>query len=262
MLFRAARKKAVVQRIDSQLQRARRRLYRLEALHLLGQRGRTPSLPVKFRAQFGEDLTLWELFEDQADGFYIEVGAFDGVELSVSYVFESIGWTGLLVEALPDRYAQCVKNRPGSRVVHGALSRDGSTGTATFESVEGEGEAPLFSFLSATRAHLKRVRAKSWQTRKTVVPLTSMNALLADHTRPIDFAVIDVEGAEIPLLQGFDLERFRPRVLVIEDNAGAKDRTLPAYMSAFPYTEVGWVGVNRLYIRTDETGLLERFRSG
>ncbi len=261
MTQRADRQKAMVQRIDSQLQRARRRLYRLEALGLLEERGRKPSLPVRFRAQFGEDLALWELFDDQVDGFFIEVGAFDGVELSVSYVFEAIGWRGLLIEALPERYEQCVKNRPGSRVVHGALSRDGSSGTTTFESVEGEGEAPLFSFLGGSREHLKRVREREWETRKTVVPLTSMNALLEGHRGPIDFAVIDVEGAEIPLLQGFDLNRYRPRVLLIEDNAGRKGRELPAYMSAFAYTEVGWVGVNRLYVRSDERALIKRFHS-
>lgn len=255
---RGARLEQFVQRLDTELRNTRRRLYRLEALAALKERGRAPTLPVKFPSQYGEDFTLWDLFSDQADGFYIEVGAYDGLEFSVTYAFESIGWKGLLVEALPDRHARCVVNRPNSRVVHAALSRDGSTGTASFESVEGEGIAGMFSFLNSDREHIERVRAAKLQRRTVTVPLTSMNALLADHRGPIDFAVIDVEGGEIQLLQGFDLARYRPRVLVIEDNWAEKNSTLSAYMSGFPYRQTGWVGVNRLYIRDDETALLGR----
>jgi hypothetical protein len=65
--------------------------------------GRTATLPVDFSAQFGEDILLWDIFRGQNDGFFIEVGAYDGVELSVSYIFEALGWRGLLVEALPDQ---------------------------------------------------------------------------------------------------------------------------------------------------------------
>ena len=57
---------------------------------------------LEFRSQFGEDALLWDFFAGQLDGFFIEVGAFDGYNYSVSYAFECIGWDGLLIEAHPD----------------------------------------------------------------------------------------------------------------------------------------------------------------
>lgn len=259
---RLGRLEPAVQQLQSEMLDTRRRLFRFEALEVLRERGRTPSLPVQFRSQYGEDILLWALFDEQPDGFFIEAGAYDGVEFSPSYLFESIGWKGLLVEPLPDRHEACVKNRPGSRVVHAALSRAGSTGTTTFESVEGEGAAGMFSFLHATPHHLETVRATNWKRRQVTVPLTSLNALLADHNGPIDFAIIDVEGGELELLHGFDLARYRPRVMLIEDNTRGKNSGVPAYMSSFPYTELGWIGVNRIYIRADETALIDRLQSG
>ncbi len=242
--------------------RLRKRVYALEAIERLRERGRQPAMPVQFRSQFGEDTILWEIFETQPDGFFIEVGAYDGVSLSVSYAFESIGWKGLLVEALPDRCEQCRKARPNSRVVQAALSKRGSTGTTTFEVVHGEGWAEMFSYMNTTQHHLDTVKSLGGTKTQVTVPLTTMNDLLKDHTGPIDFAVIDVEGGELALLDGFDLHKYRPRVMLIEDNQGSKGTGLPQLMSMFPYTELGWVGVNRLYVRADEGAIIEKLQRG
>lgn len=248
--------------LESEATRLRKRVYRLEAIERLRERGRTATMPVQFRSQFGEDTVLWDIFDTQPDGFFIEVGAYDGVSLSVSYAFESVGWKGLLIEALPDRFEQCRKARPNSRVVQAALSKKGSAGTTTFEVVHGDGWAEMFSYHKTTQHHLETVRNLGGTKTQVTVPLTTMNDLLKDHTGPIDFAVIDVEGGELDLLDGFDLHKYKPRVMLIEDNQGSRGTGLPQYMSMFPYTEVGWVGVNRLYVRADEGGILEKLQKG
>src|SRR3954467_449899 len=82
--------------------RLKRRVSCLEATMKLLSLGRKPALPtLEFRSQFGEDSMLWALFAGQLDGFFIEVGAFDGYDCSVTYALEAIGWKGLLVEPIP-----------------------------------------------------------------------------------------------------------------------------------------------------------------
>ena len=61
-------------------------------------------LPLKFQSQWCEDILLYNLFKKKPTGFYIEIGAFDGVRLSNTYFFECIGWTGLLVEPQPIQF--------------------------------------------------------------------------------------------------------------------------------------------------------------
>lgn len=235
------------------------RLAALEVHEALRERGRKPKLEVKFRSQFGEDQWLWNLFRDQPDGFYIEVGAFDGRTLSVSWIFEAMGWTGLLIEPIPARYEQCAANRPGSRVVNAACSKRGSTGTASFEVLAGEGDfIELMSYYKASVNHYQQT-ANAKRT-KVSVPLTTMNDVLGDIKHPIDFAVIDVEGHEMDLFDGFDLDKYRPRVLVVEDNLGGKDTSIPKMLTQAGYKDMGWLAVNRLFIREDEKAMQDKLR--
>jgi hypothetical protein len=96
----------------------RRKVYRMEVAGKLAEAGRTSKLPLEFTSQFGECMTLWDLFEGQWEGYYIECGAYDGRNTSVTYPFEAMGWSGLLVEAIPAPAHQCAANRPNSRVIH------------------------------------------------------------------------------------------------------------------------------------------------
>src|SRR3954462_334867 len=55
-------------------------------------------------------------------GFFVEAGANDGVNFSNTYYLERArGWSGVLVEGIPDLSAACVRPRPGAHVVNCAL---------------------------------------------------------------------------------------------------------------------------------------------
>lgn len=253
---------AQIDGLQGQLTGTRQRLYNFETRSELERLGVKPRLPVEFRSQFGEDLLLWDLFRPKLDGFYIEVGAYDGKSLSVSWIFDAVGWDGLLIEALPDRHAQARANRPHARVEHAALGRRGSKGTTVFTEVEG-GAGGMFSFLSTNAEHDAVITGSGGRRKNVTVPLTTMDDLLAaspPRSGRVDFAVIDVEGGEIDVLEGFDLERWKPRALMLEDNGQGRDATLERYMAGRPYMQIGWVAVNRVYVRTDDAEIMQRVR--
>lgn len=237
------------------LTRTRQRLYALEAAEKLRALGRAPAMPIEFRSQFGEDLLLYDAFDGKTDGFFIEVGAFDGYNYSVTYALEAMGWKGLLIEAIPPRAEECKARRKNSRVVNAALSRRGSTGTAAF-TVTQDQYGGMLSYLNTTAQH---VQDTSHAARSTVeVPVTSMDELLKDHSGEIDVASIDVEGGEVPLLQGFDLHKHRPKLLLLEDNSRGADPALAQYMGTQPYTFTGWLEVNSVWVRADLPDLRNR----
>lgn len=237
-----------------QLTRVAKRVAVLEIRDALARAGRAPRLPLQLRSQFGEDLALLEIFAEQLDGYYIECGAFDGRTISVSWIFDAMGWNGLLVEGVPALHAQAAKHRPHARVEHAAVSRRGSSGTTKFSVVAG-GAGGAFSFLNTNKDHLDIVRNSGAKTVLVDVPLTTMDDLLAKQppkNGQVDFAVIDVEGGELDVLDGFDLERWKPRVLMLEDNSMGRDKTLERYMESKPYKQVSWVAVSRVYVRNDD----------
>lgn len=221
----------------------------------LRRQGREPRLRPEFMAGDGEDLALWPLFEGQEKGTFIECGAYDGVRFSVTYVFEAVGWGGVLIEALPNVFEECRKNRPGSRVVHAAVSKRGSSGTAEFLAFSSDTINDAMSRLAESSG------TNNKSTRKTTsisVPLTTMDAVLGEPTAPIDLAVLDVEGGELDLLDGFDLERYKVRVLLIEELSAGEDKRLRRLMDGRGYEYIARVGRNDLYITRREPELIRR----
>lgn len=199
-------------------------------------------LPLKMPSQNGEDVVLWNFFDRKRSGFFVDVGAYDGVGFSNSYFFEAIGWTGVLVEAVPDLYQAAVAARPHSRVVHAAAgNRSGSVKLTVVEGEQG------VATLSSTTPDRERIAREGGHTREVDVPIVTLNEILAHVREPIDFVSIDVEGAELDVLTGFDLARFKPRVLIIEDNSNGADRRVSDYLAQRGYREQFRVEQNVFY---------------
>lgn len=221
-----------------------RKVYAEGAARALAEAGRRARRPIEFRSQNGEDAYLWDLLGHPLDGFYIEVGAYNGLDLSVSYAFDCIGWRGLLVEPIPERYAECVRNRPDARVVHAALGPPGQPPTVRFN-VTDDVFGGMLSNVGTGHGQAHEIRS----TRAVEVPFLTMDALLAGHQGGIDFAVIDVEGFEIPLLQGFSIERHRPKLLMVE--CRPEDETVLHHLMPRGYMPLGRQSYNAVFARED-----------
>jgi|APSaa5957512622_1039677.scaffolds.fasta_scaffold11832_1 FkbM family methyltransferase len=210
-------------------------------------RDASPSAP-EFVAQFGEDRILWDLLGPKNDGFFLDIGAYDGVLGSNTYFFEQVGWSGICIEPNPWKYVECTNARPRSRVVHAALSRRHHVGVRPFTIVTEPTGSEALSFLTTSPLHLRRCQIESQRMVQVPVPVLSADIVLGDHAGPIDFVSLDVEGAELDVLAGFDLNRFRPRAFVIEDNTFGRDWRTEDYMARYGYRRTHATGCNFIYM--------------
>ncbi|HVZ94343.1 MAG TPA: FkbM family methyltransferase [Phycisphaerales bacterium] len=227
----------------------------------LAQVGRRPVRPIEFLSEFGEDLLLYQLFDAKPDGFFIECGAHDGFHGSVTYAFEAIGWTGLLVEPVPRTSEMARKLRSGSTVVQAVMSKRGSSGTIKFaEVVTGDRHQNATRSYVAGRNPPKQVTLSD----KTVVrdiPVSTMDDALASlNPQSVDFAVIDVEGHEMDLFDGFDLERWKPRALMVEEYPPGRRPELMNHLASRGYVAVQSIGWNKLFVRRDDEAMMRRCR--
>jgi len=162
-----------------------------------------------------------ERYLDFDDGFFVEAGANDGYTQSNTYYLERFrGWRGVLVEPLPELAELCRRERPRSRVFCCALvspDQDGTTVpmlSANLTSlVRGAQKSP-----QGDAEHCRRGAAvQQLEVSEIEVPARTLTSVLDEvGPPPIDFFSLDVEGYERQVLDGLDLERYRPRYVLVE----------------------------------------------
>src|SRR5882762_720677 len=147
-------------------------------------------------SQYGEDLILWDYFKGKPDGLFIEIGANHPTALNNTWLFEQRGWRGILVEPLPDRCRELRQLRHRSQIVEAALGAPENRGTAVFK-------------IAAEHTLSGLVLKSDIRCLDTItVALTTLDDVLATAGNPrIDFITVDVEGTELDVLRGFNLER-------------------------------------------------------
>ncbi|MBS2038461.1 FkbM family methyltransferase [bacterium] len=201
------------------------------------------------RSQYGEDLKLLARF-NQSEGFFLEIGACDGLLYSNSYLFERLGWTGILVEADPQLAAQCQRNRPGSILRNVALVGPEKAGQKLpFTRVSGAEEHSGF-FVPDSKLRLLRALSKKVEVETVEVDCTTTDLVLQDcQVLPgqICFCSIDVEGSEMEVLRGFNLSYWRPQVVLVENNRIWPDAGIQDYLEAAGYHWFFSTGVNDWY---------------
>jgi FkbM family methyltransferase len=160
----------------------------------------------------------------QGPGVFVEAGAHDGLTQSNTAMLElSRGWSGLLVEPIPELASLCRDNRPGSVVEQVALvaaDYEGDEIDMTYcnrSSIVdgGRGSAPADTAWVERCRHLPdQADVEPYRLR---VPTRTLSALLDAHRiGRVDFLSLDLEGYESSALRGLDLERHRPELLLVE----------------------------------------------
>lgn len=202
---------------------------------------------------------LARVFAGRDSGFYVDVGAADPVNLSVTKWFYDLGWSGLNIEPNKQLFDRLAADRPRD------INLDCGVGAIASEAQFLELDVSELSSFDDRVKHNADGSGASGATRTvSVVPLTD---LLAQHCegRVIDFLKIDVEGWELEVLKGLDLRRFRPIVILAE--ATVPQTRVESYaeweplLLAADYAFVYFDGVNRFYLANEHADLKEHFNS-
>lgn len=190
-------------------------------------------------------------------GYYVDVGANDPVHGSSTMALYSAGWRGLNIEPNPAFVDRFERIRPDDTNICSAVSD--RHGSAIFFLVEDD---PALSSLDTGLG--TRYAAEGRSVRKIEVPVQTLDAALAQHNdgREIDVLKIDVEGHERGVLQGANLSRWKPRVLVIEAIEPYRYITTHSQWEDLVvsegYTLALFDGINRIYARDDCLELRDR----
>lgn len=195
-----------------------------------------------YQSQMGQDMFLnrW-FFKNRGPGFFIEVGAFDGVAGSnTSYFEKHLQWRGIAFEPNPSAF-EVLRATRSCRLIQGcAYHQDGQIpflALSEREQREGANTRPPGSLLqmmldsshggamlSGIPEHLGQAQRVKWARRamklnqiRATVPCHRIDTVLDDYgVKTVDYLSIDVEGAELEVLRGIDFARVQVNIIGVE----------------------------------------------
>jgi FkbM family methyltransferase len=157
-----------------------------------------------------ESESVWRFFDERRDGFFVDVGANEPQKGSQTWFLEERGWRGILIEPQANICDRLRQARPRSQVFQVACGAPGAPSQMTLHTAATPGHSGLVKNL---------VDATTNYVGTEMVMVTTLDAILSQAGNPaIDFVSMDVEGTQFDVLRGFDLQRHRPKLLLIEDH--------------------------------------------
>jgi len=184
-------------------------------------------------------------------GLIVEVGAAGPEYLSIGRHFRESGWQVLAIEPNPEF---CELHRKANFDVLQYACGDHDQDNVDFEVVYQPaeykgGKVTYESFSSLKVKDSYRALKPDIKTRTIKVNLRRLDTILAEHApdvQTIDILTIDVEGWELSVMAGFTLQRYKPKVVIMENLLG--DRKYKAYMRERGYRLHLEMNPNDIYV--------------
>ncbi|WP_162240580.1 FkbM family methyltransferase [Methylobacterium sp. Leaf108] len=169
---------------------------------------------MKYASHVGQDQWVTEVYRGLRGGYFLEFGAFDGVTTSNTvYLEKELGWNGICVEANPRYYKSVCANRscitvncalwPESRI---CLDLEDAHGLSKLLAVDS------INSTSLTRESI----SKGIVSVDTLHPIELLDRFGAPAE--IHYMSLDIEGAELQVLEAFDFYRYSFGLVSVEHN--------------------------------------------
>jgi len=152
----------------------------------------------KFHSQAGQDEWVVNFFNSKKNGFFLDIGAHNGVDINNTYYLEKeLNWNGICIEADPkifdilkkNRKCTCVNSAISDKIEEINFIQDGFSGR-----ISDSGNLKLIS--------------------------STIDLILNDYNVPnlIDYISLDVEGYESKVLSKFPFNKHEFILITVEHN--------------------------------------------
>ena len=166
-----------------------------------------------------QDLFVLSYLNFKKKGFFIEIGAADGVYISNTILLEKkFKWNGILAEPLK-RFHKSLKNNRNAKIETDLVYSKSNKKLLFREVLNSENSSAIFSTIdhfSSNDLHSKSRKESNLYELNTI----SLNDLLTKYSSPhvIDYLSIDTEGSEYKILKSVNFKKYIFKVITCEHN--------------------------------------------
>lgn len=171
-------------------------------------------------AQLNQDTSVITFYNKKVNGYFIDVGANDGINLSNTYLLErDYNWHGICIEPNMEIYSKLIKNRT-------AICSNKAVYSTSNEVIEFN--EPNDSLFGGITQHIDYHFKTLNNSKKTYVNTITLTDLLDENKSPnfIDYMSLDTEGSELEILKGIDFDKYTFGYINLEHNYQEPRRTL------------------------------------
>jgi len=161
-------------------------------------------------SQLNQDIKVINFYNNKNYGYFVEIGANDGLLLSNTYLLEkNYNWKGICIEPLPDKFIELKNNRPNSICIDKAIYNE--TGLILDFSVHELGSG----ITDNIDCYLHNKNSPQIK-----VETSLLNDILIQCNAPlfIEYLSIDTEGTEYEILKTIDYNKYIFGIIHIEHN--------------------------------------------
>ena len=171
------------------------------------------------------DNLLKDLIKHKEEGFFLEVGAYNGFSESVSLRFEKeLKWKGLLIEPNPVHFKYLKRNRPNNICLNLiCLNKDFLTKKLFIKNLNqmsyivDNNDKSYFTHYPVEKINNLAKETFSGNFEKLSCKVETLQNIFREYKiKKIDLAIIDVEGSEMELLKGIDFSEVDIEYFCIE----------------------------------------------
>lgn len=173
----------------------------------------------KSYSQLNQDVNVINFYNGKKNGFFIDIGAHNGISLSNTYLLEKeYEWTGICIEPNPHVFEKLCVNRPNTLNIDIPLSNKDNE-TVVFTSINDKDE--MLSGIKKYINHHKSTINSNKHKKEILLKTATLTTLLNRYTNIpslIDYISLDTEGSEYEILKGFDFTKYKVGIFDIEHN--------------------------------------------
>lgn len=163
----------------------------------------------RYHAQNSQDIYVERLLCAKRNGYFVDIGAYDGIHLSNTYFFEKeLGWDGLCVDANPITFTSLSANRQCT-CIHTAIDVQ-----------PGKREIILDGDCSeiVTPNGIITNRPSKTTAERAIVNAMTINDLFSKYGVPdhFDYLSVDIDGMDIDVLETLDYDKWSFSILTFE----------------------------------------------
>ena len=158
----------------------------------------------------GEDLVIIDYFKNKPKGFYVDVGCYHPIHRNNTFLLHKKGWNGVNIDIHSFSIELFNYLRPNDLNYNFAISDKKEIINMYFQK-----ELSQLSTIDYDQAK-KSLQGQIKEKKIQAFTLDEVLAFSNLKNRKIDLLDIDVEGADLKVLQGLTFEKFKPELICVE----------------------------------------------